>query len=70
MDIGDKVKLVRGNPFGKVGIIKQVHLMKGPINLKYDPTGLKEGQAIKHFVIEADDGTIFFGTEDDLELVE
>jgi hypothetical protein len=70
MDKGDKVKLIKGNPFGKVGLIKQVQLMKWPVNLTYDPTGLKDGQIIKHFVIEADDGTIFYGTEDDLELVE
>jgi hypothetical protein len=70
MDIGDKVKLVKGNPFGKIGIIKQVLPMKGPVNLTYDPKGLKGGQYVKHFGIEADDGTTFYGTEDDLELVE
>jgi hypothetical protein len=70
MDIGDKVKLIKGNPFGKIGVIKQVCLMKGPVNVTYDPTGLKDGQTVKHFEIEADDGTVFSGTEDDLELVE
>jgi hypothetical protein len=70
MDTGDKVKLVKGDPLGKIGVIKQVHFMKGPVNLTDDPTGLRDGQNVKHFVIEADDGTTFFGTEDDLELVE
>ena len=70
MDIGDKVKLVKGSPFGKIGVIKQVLPMKGPVNLTYDPTGLEDEQFVKHFEIEADDGTVFYGTEDDLELVE
>jgi len=70
VDIGDKVKLVKGNPFGKIGVIKQLSFVKGPVNLTYNPTGLKDAQAVKHFEIEADDGTIFYGTEDDLELVE
>ena len=70
MDIGDKVKLVKGNPFGKIGIIKQVLYMKGPVNLTYNPRGLKDGRAVKHFEVEADDGTTFSATEDCLELVE
>ena len=70
MDIGDKVKLVKGNPFGKIGIIKRVWLMKGPVNLTYEPRGLKDGQILKNFEVEADDGTIFSGTEDDLEFIE
>ncbi len=70
MDIGDKVKLVKGNPFGKIGIIKHMLPMKGPVNVTYDPTGLEDAQTVKHFEIEANDGTIFPGTEDDLELVE
>ena len=70
MDIGDKVKLVKGNPFGKIGVIKQISLIKGPLNLTYNPMGLKDAQAVKHFEIEADDGSVFYSTEDDLELVE
>jgi hypothetical protein len=70
VDVGDRVKLVRGNPFGKIGTIKLVLPMKGPVNLTYNPTGLKDGQYVKYFSIEADDGTMFSGNEDDLELVE
>jgi len=44
--------------------------MVGISHLTYDPTGLRDGQTVKHFEIEAEDGTIFSGTEDDLELVE
>lgn len=70
MDIGDKVKLVKGNPFGKIGIIKFMAPMVGPVNLTFNPTGLKDGQPMKHFVIKADDGTEFSAPESDLELVE
>ena len=70
MDIGDKVKLVKGNPFGKIGILKRVQLMVGPVNVTQDPRGLKNGSYVKHFEVKADDGTIFSGTEDDLELIE
>jgi hypothetical protein len=69
MDIGDKVKLVKGNPFWKVGIIKRVWLVKGPVNLTNEPRGLKDGELVKHFEVEADDGTIFSVTEDDFELI-
>ncbi len=70
MDVGDKVKLIKGNPFGKVGVIKQVVHMTGPFNVTTDPLALKEGQNTKYFAIEADDGTVFSGAEDDLELLE
>lgn len=70
MNIGDKVKLVKGNPFGKVGVIKRTWPMKGPVNLTYEPRGLEDRQYVEHFEVEADDGTIFSGTRDDLELME
>ena len=70
MDIGDKVKLVRGNPLGKIGIIKYVQPMKGPVNVTEDPRGLEKAMYKKHFLCQADDGTEFYGIEDDLELVE
>lgn len=69
MDIGDKVKLVKGNPFGKVGKIKEVALMTRPVNLTSNPTGLDDAQLEKVFLCEADDGTEFSGWEDDLELL-
>ena len=69
MDIGDRVKLVKGNPFGKIGMIKRVQLMVGPVNVTEDPRGLENGSYVKHFEVEADDDTIFSGTEDDLELL-
>ena len=70
MDVGDKVKLVKGNPFGKIGIIKFAFPLAGPVNLTYKPTGLNDTPPVMHFEVEADDGTKFWGTEDDLELVE
>lgn len=70
MDVGDKVKLVKGNPFGKIGIIKTAQLMAGPVNVTKDPMGLKTAPKKKHFLCEADDGTEFYGTEDTLELIQ
>ena len=70
MDIGDRVKLVKGNPFGKIGIITFMMPMVGPVDLTYNPTGLKDGQSMKHFNIKADDGTEFSAAEDQLEVVE
>ena len=69
MDIGDKVKLIKGNPFGKIGIIKQVQFMAGPVNVTVDPEGLKKAPHKKHFLCEADDGTEFYGTDDSLESI-
>jgi len=66
MDIGDKVKLVKGNPFGKVGIIKSYVMMSKPVLLGY---GKDMGKLEKHFLAVAEDGTEFSGFEDQFELV-
>ncbi len=69
MKIGDKVKLIKGNPFGKVGIIKLAVPMARPVNLTNDPMGLENDKLEEYFSCEADDGTSFSGWEDDLELL-
>jgi len=69
MDIGDKVKMVRGNPFGKIGIIKFKLPFTGPVNLTENPEGLKDTEPVMHFEVEADDGTTFSAAEDQLELL-
>jgi len=70
MEQGDRVKLVKGNPFGKIGIIKSVSLMTRPVNVTYDPMGLEKAKTEKYFECEAEDGITFCGWEDDLELLE
>ncbi len=68
MDIGDKVKLVKGNPFGKVGTIIFKSPMSGPVNLTYNPTGLDDETPRMHFTVRAKDGTEFSASEDQLEI--
>ena len=70
MDIGDKVKMVKGNPFGKVGIIEFKLPMIGPVDVTNKPKGLDEEMPVMHFEVEAEDGTTFSATEDQLELLE
>ncbi len=70
MDIGDKVKMVKGNPFGKVGIIKFKLPMTGPVDVTNKPKGLDEEMPFMHFEVEAEDVTTFSAAEDQLELLE
>jgi len=70
MDIGDKVKMVKGNPFGKVGIIKFKLPITGPVDVTNKPKGLDEEKPVMHFEVEAEDGTTFSAAEDQLELLE
>lgn len=70
MDIGDKVKMVKGNPFGKVGIIKFKLPMTGPVDVTNKPKGLDEEKPVIHFVVEAEDGTTFSVAEDQVESLE
>ena len=70
MDIGDKVKMVKGNPFGKVGIIKFKLPMTGPVDVTNKPKGLDEEKPVMHFEVEAEDGSTFSAAEDQLELLE
>ena len=69
MKVGDRVRLARGNPFGKVGTITFVMPLTGPVNLTSNPNALDTTQPVKHFVVKADDGTEFSAAEDQLELV-
>ena len=66
MKLGDKVKLIKGNPFGKVGRIILVSQMSKPANVK----GRDIPPTEECFTCKAEDGTEFFGWEDDLELIE
>ena len=68
MEICDKVKLVKGNPFGKIGKIKHVVMMSRPVDLIVNPRGL-DGLLERCYSCEADDDTKFSGWEDDLELL-
>ena len=70
MDIGDKVKMVKGNPFGKTGIITFKLPMTGPVDVTNKPKGLDEEKPVMHFEVEAEDGTTFSAAEDQLELLE
>lgn len=70
MNVGDKVKLVKGNPFGKVGKITSGMPMTGPVDLTSNPRGLDTEKPMMHFTIEAEDGTTFSAREDQLQLLE
>jgi hypothetical protein len=63
--VGDRVKLIKGNPYGIVGTIRQVHLMTRPMEM-----ALENAKPEEWFKCEADDGTKFCGWQDDLELLE
>ena len=63
MDIGDKVRKLKDNLRGKIGIVKTVSLIKRPGNLS-DKDKLQ-----RHFIVMAEDCTIFSGFEDEFELV-
>ena len=69
MDIGDKVKMVKGNPFGEIGIIKFKFPMTGPVDVTNKPKGLDEEKPIMHFSVEAEDGTTWMAAEDQLRLL-
>ena len=69
MDIGDKVRVTKGNPFGKVGIITFVLPMRGPIHLAVGDD-IDKAPIMKHFEIQTDDGSTYPVAEDQLELVD
>ena len=69
MDIGDKVKMVKGNPFGKIGIIKFKFPMTRPVDVTNKPKGLGEEKPIMHFEVKAEDGTTWMAAEDQLRLL-
>jgi hypothetical protein len=70
MKIGDKVKLVKGNPVGKVGRIACTFPVAGPVDLIDNPRGLDSAKPTMHFSIESDDGTEFSAADDQLESVD
>jgi len=53
-DIGDKVKMVKGNPFGKVGIMKFKLPVTGPVDVTNKPKGLDEEMSVRHFEVKAE----------------
>jgi len=69
MDIGNRVRLIIGNPFGIEGVIKSYVLMTRPINLVSDPTGLDTAKREKCFQCISDNGVEFSGFENQLELI-
>ena len=62
LKVGDKVKLIKGNPFGKIGRIKYV--------LKASRADTSDLPLEDNFFVVADDGTEFSGFEDELEKLE
>lgn len=68
MKEGDKVKTIKGIPFGKIGIIKRISYLKGPEKLS--DMGLERDPDTKVLYVEAEDGSTFQGTEDIFELIE
>ncbi|MFC1984844.1 hypothetical protein ACFLUW_00400 [Chloroflexota bacterium] len=69
LKVGDRVKLVKGNPFGIIGEIKAVCLATRPVDLSSNRAELKDAPSEPSFWCEADDGTTFAGFEDELELI-
>lgn len=65
-----KLKWEKGNPFGKVGIIKFKLPMTGPVDVTNKQKGLDKEKPVMHFEIEAEDGTTFSAAEDQLKLLE
>ncbi len=72
MDIGDRVRKIKGNPFGKTGVIIEECPVRFSevVNLDENPTGLKGIPTRRAFTIKSDDGEIFDAFEDELELIE
>ena len=67
MKVGDKVKLITGEPFGIVGIIKRTWYTTKPVTIRKDE--LITAEYIEYFECETEDGRIFSGTEEDLEII-
>ena len=71
MKIGDKVKIVKGNPFGKVGkIILEGPPISEPANMSKDQRAVDKAPIPRHFTIKDVNLSEFPATEDQLELVE
>ena len=68
LKVGDKVKLIKGNPFGKIGRIKIVAKMTRPQLV--EGLDIDKIQVEEYFEAEADDGTKFSGWEEDFEKLE
>jgi hypothetical protein len=65
MKVGDKVRLMKSESHSKVGIIKSVLPVAMPQHLITD--GLVKTNQKKYFGCIAEDGTLFFGWQDELE---
>ncbi len=70
MKIGDKVKVVRGNPFGKVGKITSMYPWVGHKDLTKGTNEPAKQGPVMHCICEVEDGSSFIAVEDHLELVE
>ncbi len=68
MDIGDKVRLIKDNPFGKVGVIIFKNPLVEPIILNSNLRGLHK-KPTWQFRIRAEDGSKFDASENQLEIV-
>jgi len=71
MKIGNKVKIVKGNPFGKVGkIIFEGPPISEPANISEDQRALYKAPIPRHFTIKDVNLSEYPATEDQLELDE
>lgn len=70
MNEGDKVRRVKGDPLGAVGIIETKWPFKEADHLKEHPFGLKGSTDKWYYTIRQEDGSTFDAPEDDLEKIE
>jgi len=69
LKVGDKVKLIKGNPFGKIGkIISKNKMMSRITNV--NNVDIKDLPLEEYFIARADDGIEFSGPEDCFEKLE
>jgi len=69
MDIGDRVKVIKGNPLGKIGVIMFLNPVVEPVNLDTNPQGLKYHQVMYFTVRPDDDSEDFTAPEYNLEKI-
>ena len=63
LKVGNKVKKIKGNPFGEIGTI--IRVMKASRAPAPNDLPLED-----EFLVKADDGSFFSGFEDELEKLE
>lgn len=64
MEVGDKLKRIRGNWLGMIGVVKITISIAQ--NITVNDYGEEIAEYEDYYVCEAEDGTIFFGFQGDL----